>query len=92
MFKASILAIILMVSTPSYARDHHRRDNSGPIIAGAVGGLLLGSILSNSNKRTSRNEDDLEWKYRACELRRVIIRDEDYGDRNTIIKVCTYYN
>lgn len=34
-----------------------RQSNAGPILAGIVGGLVLGSVLSNSNSRASVHAD-----------------------------------
>lgn len=55
------LATLSMIATPAMARDHHhkrhdRGDRTGAVVAGIIGGVVLGAILSD--RRDERDYRD----------------------------------
>jgi hypothetical protein len=55
------LAAVSMIATPAMARDHrhyerHRGDRTGAVVAGVIGGVVLGAILSDRSDRRDRDD------------------------------------
>lgn len=52
------LTALSMIATPAMARDRHGRhdrgDRTGAVIAGVVGGIVLGAVLSDRRERDDR--------------------------------------
>lgn len=70
-----------------------RQSNAGPILAGVVGGLILGSVLSNSNVHASVHADYsyydpyCETSYRSLERYRSHSRGCDHPQVVRVIEV-----
>ena len=72
----TLAASVLAISAPAQAQYHHRGD-AFPFIAGAIGGLAVGSIIAGSTQ--PRYYDDGYGDYGHCWFQRQRVYD-DYGN------------
>eukprot|EP01037_Dinobryon_pediforme_P007650 gene7650-7713_t len=72
----TMVASVITLSAPAQAQHHHD-GNAVPFIAGAIGGLAVGSIIAGSTQ--PRYYDDVEPEYGHCWYQRQRVYD-DYGD------------
>ncbi len=51
----TVLGILSLVATPAYASERHHRDrnddDTGKVVAGVLGGLIVGLIIADSKKK-----------------------------------------
>lgn len=81
------IAAVSMLATPVAARDNyryhspHRGNNTGAVIAGIIGGVVLGAVISESG-RDRRYEDRRDYRddryYRGYREPRYVVVDP-YG-------------
>lgn len=68
---ATIALGLMVASSPVAAKErhHHKGDSTGKVVAGVVGGLILGAIIANSDndrddrRRRRYDRDDYDYDY-----------------------------